>query len=136
MKHKKHVREATMKELKEIAARAGTEAAFATLSEGIPIVFRSGADLCRLWPDGHVEKLAEDGQKAATKPRKRWPQYDGWDELAEAIETLAKTCGAHAYCSQKYRYLNIELHRRDATREQFIALHKFADLIETLTDQG
>ena len=67
--------------------------------------------------------------------RKRWPEFDGWDEKADAIETLARACGAHAYCSQKYRYLNIELRRGTATQEQYYTLHEIADLIETLTDQ-
>jgi hypothetical protein len=67
--------------------------------------------------------------------QKRWPAFEGWDEKAEAIETLAKACGAHAYCSQKYRYLNVELHQRSATKEQFLALHEIADMIEKLTDQ-
>jgi len=65
---------------------------------------------------------------------KRWPEFDGWDEKAEAVETLAKAVGAHAYCSQKYRHLNIEVRRQDSTREQHVALEEVASMIEALTD--
>jgi hypothetical protein len=66
---------------------------------------------------------------------KRWPEFDGWDKKAEAIETLAKAVGAHVYCSQKYKYLNIEIRKQSATKEQFLALQVAADMIEQLTDQ-
>lgn len=66
---------------------------------------------------------------------KRWPQFDGWDEKAEAIETLAEAVGAHAYCSQKYKYLNVEVRQQSASKEQFLALQVVAELIEQATDQ-
>jgi hypothetical protein len=66
--------------------------------------------------------------------RKRWPEFEGWDEKAEAIETLATVLGAHAYCSQKYQYLNVEIRRQDCTREQHLALEEVASMIEALTD--
>jgi hypothetical protein len=65
---------------------------------------------------------------------KRWPEFDGWDEKAEAIETLAKAVGAHAYCSQKYQHLNVEIRRKDCKRGQHIALEEVASMIEALTD--
>ena len=67
-------------------------------------------------------------------PEKRWPQFEGWDEKALAIETLAQACGAHVYCAQKYQYLAVEIQRRASTPEQMQALHEVADMIETLTD--
>ena len=71
----------------------------------------------------------------AVLTKKRWPEFNGWDEKAIAIETLADACGAYAYCSQKYQYLNIELHIRDSNRRHFLALQELADLIELATDQ-
>ena len=67
--------------------------------------------------------------------KKRWPQFCGWDEKATAIETLAKTCGAHAYCSQKYKYLNVELHKKKSSGADFLALQQMAEMIEQTTDQ-
>jgi len=29
------------------------------------------------------------------KAKMRWPEFAGWDEKAEAIETLAQACGAY-----------------------------------------
>lgn len=69
------------------------------------------------------------------KAKRRWPEFAGWDEKAEAIETLALACGAYAYCSQKYQHLNVELQQRDSTRTQMAALHEMADMIEKLTDR-
>lgn len=66
---------------------------------------------------------------------KRWPQFEGWDEKAIAIETLAQACGAYAYCSQKHEYLSVELQKKNASRAQFVALHEVIEMIETLTDQ-
>ena len=66
---------------------------------------------------------------------KRWPQFKGWDEKAIAIETLAQACGAYAYCSQKHKYLNVELHKKDASGPELKALHEVIEMIETLTDQ-
>lgn len=74
--------------------------------------------------------MTKNGQAKA-----RWPEFKGWDEKADAIETLAQACGAYAYCSQKYQYLNIELHQREASSTQFAALHQMADMIELITDQ-
>jgi len=66
---------------------------------------------------------------------KRWPQFEGWDAKAIAIKTLAQACGAYAYCSQKNDYLNVELHKKDASNAEFAALHEVIDMIEALTDQ-
>ena len=66
---------------------------------------------------------------------KRWPKFEGWDEKAEAIETLAEAVGAHVYCSQKYKYLNIEIRKQSASKEQFLALQVVAEMIEQVTDQ-
>ncbi|MCG3268376.1 hypothetical protein [Yoonia sp. I 8.24] len=38
------------------------------------------------------------------------------------FETLAKSCGGHAYCAQKYEYLSVELQRPADTPEQTKAL--------------
>lgn len=67
---------------------------------------------------------------------KRWPEFEGWDEKAVAIETLAQACGASVYCSQKYQYLNVEIQRHAGLAHQTTALHSIADMIERLTDQG
>lgn len=67
--------------------------------------------------------------------KKRWPQFPGWDEKAIAIENLAEACGAYAYCSQKYQYLSVELHKKNASSRHFRALSEFADLVEMATDR-
>lgn len=108
-----------------IGLKAGINAARDLLQKGIPIVFSDGTHGWRLLPDGHRE----------IRQKRRWPEFPEWDEKASAMEALAAACGAHAYCSQKYRYLNIELRRGTATQEQYYALHEIADLIEMLTDQ-
>ncbi|WP_299289068.1 hypothetical protein [uncultured Tateyamaria sp.] len=66
--------------------------------------------------------------------KRRWPEFHGWDEKAEAIEILAQACGAYVYCSQKHKYLNVEVQRKASTPAQTKALYVLADLIEQLTD--
>ncbi len=68
--------------------------------------------------------------------KKRWPEFEGWDEKAVAIETLAQACGAHVYCSQKYQYLNVEIQRKSSSPDQTKALYEMADMIEKLTDNA
>ncbi len=38
--------------------------------------------------------------------------------MANTVETLARSCGAHVYCAQKYKYLSIEVQRPARTLEQ------------------
>lgn len=66
---------------------------------------------------------------------RRWPQFDGWDEKATAIEALARACGAHVYCAQKYQYLEVEIQTPARTPELTKALFEIADMIEELTDR-
>ncbi|GFE64361.1 helix-turn-helix domain-containing protein [Litoreibacter roseus] len=82
--------------------------------------------------EGIVEE--DIGKKVSTDMR--WPKFDGWDEMASAIETLAQACGAQVYCSQKYQYLNVEVQKRANSPEKTKALHIIADIVEKLTDRG
>lgn len=82
------------------------------------------------WESVVEEDIVKDGTF-----EKRWPQFEGWDEKAVAIETLAEACGAGVYCSQKYRYLNVEIQKRACLSGQTKALHEMADMIEKLTDR-
>ena len=65
---------------------------------------------------------------------RRWPDRRGWDELANTVETLAKSCGAHVYCAQKYEYLNVEMQQRASTPEETKALYVLIGLIEQASD--
>lgn len=64
----------------------------------------------------------------------RWPDRAGWDDMASAVEILAKACEARVYCAQKYEYLNIEVQQQASTATQTKALHVFIELIEQASD--
>lgn len=70
-----------------------------------------------------------------TTTNQRWPARAGWDDMANAVETLAQTCGAYVYCAQKYEYLSVEIQRPARTPEQTRALHVLIELIEQASDQ-
>lgn len=68
------------------------------------------------------------------RTNQRWPDRVGWDNMANAIETLAKSCGGHAYCAQKYEYLSVELQQPADTPEQTKALYVMIELVEQISD--
>ena len=68
-------------------------------------------------------------------PSTRWPRFEGWDGMAEAVETLAEACGAKVFCSQKYGHLRVEFQRPASQPRQMRALHLVAELIEQASDR-
>lgn len=66
---------------------------------------------------------------------KRWPDKEGWDAMAEVMETLAEACGARVFCSRKYDYLRVEIQDPAGTAAQNRALAFVADMIEQISDR-
>jgi len=67
----------------------------------------------------------------------RWPDHDGWDAMADAIETLANACGSQAQCTNiNDTFLRVALIGNAATKAQINALQVMADLIEERSDSG
>jgi len=54
-----------------------------------------------------------------------------WDQLGEAMETMAKAVGAQAVFKDKYGSLRVEFTQLPENDEHTKALYVFADLIET-----
>jgi hypothetical protein len=54
-----------------------------------------------------------------------------WDELGEAMETMAKAVGAQVVLKDKYGSLRVEFPQLPENDEHTKALYVFADLIET-----
>jgi len=73
--------------------------------------------------------------KGLNMTKQRWPDRADWDDMANAVETLAHACGAQVYCVQKYEYLKVEIQGPASTPEQTDALHVLAELIEQASDQ-
>jgi hypothetical protein len=64
----------------------------------------------------------------------RWPDRQGWDEMANAIEALAESCGASVVCGQKYQYLSIEMLEPARHPNHTSALHVIIELIEQASE--
>jgi hypothetical protein len=77
----------------------------------------------------------QNAKVGKTTTNQRWPDRDGWDDMANAIEVLAQTCGAYVYFAQKYEYLSVEIQRPARTPEQTKALHVLIEVIEQASDQ-
>ena len=67
---------------------------------------------------------------------KQWPEKPEWDDMAEAMKTLAKVCGAKVHCSQKYEYLKVEFQQSASTSAQMRALYLVAELIEQASESA
>ncbi|WP_170378674.1 hypothetical protein [Ruegeria atlantica] len=59
-----------------------------------------------------------------------------WDEMAEAIKTMAAAVGAHASVKNKYSALRVEFPMLPDNPDHVRALYTFAELIETESERS
>jgi hypothetical protein len=58
---------------------------------------------------------------------------ESFNDVIEAMETLAQVVGAHAICKPKYNGLSVEFPQLPKNEEHTKALYVFAELIEATT---
>ena len=64
----------------------------------------------------------------------RWPSRPHWDHWANAMNALALATGARVVCSQKYEYLNVEIHGQTGSAAMTRALYELAELVALASD--